>query len=239
MPMVNASKPVLQRLDDLLAAEPSTFMADAKPLAKSGKERNLFGDGVSAPMAQSVNAAAVAAAAAGTERLKIVEDKRFGIRVQNLEEIPVKSADEVFAYVSRGIAKRATAETACNAQSSRSHCVFTMTIHMRESVDGEDVIRVGKLNLVDLAGSECVGRSGAKDARAREAGNINQSLLTLGRVITALVDHLPHIPYRDSKLTRLLQDSLGGRTKTCIIATLSPATWCYDETLSTLEYANR
>jgi kinesin family protein 11 len=87
--------------------------------------------------------------------------------------------------------------------------------------------------------SESVGRSGAKDARAREAGSINQSLLTLGRVITALVDHLPHVPYRDSKLTRLLQDSLGGRTKTCIIATLSPTGGNVEESLSTLEYANR
>lgn len=69
--------------------------------------------------------------------------------------------------------------------------------------------------------SECVGRSGAKNARAREAGNINQSLLTLGRVITALVEHHPHVPYRDSKLTRLLQESLGGRAKTCIIATVT------------------
>ncbi len=125
-------------------------------------------------------------------------------------------------------------------------------------------------------GSECVGRSGAKNERAREAGNINQSLLTLGRVITALVEHTPHIPYRcvapsllwlilllllmllwvftpsmvplplpllvlhrDSKLTRLLQDSLGGRTKTCIIATLSPSGASAEETLSTLEYAHR
>jgi hypothetical protein len=206
---------LLQRLDDLLAAEPSTFMADAaaRPVAKSGKERNLFGDGVSAPSALPLGTTAGAGGAlgggagiagglggAGGERLKIVEDKRSGIKVQNLEEIPVKSAEEVYAYVGRGIAKRATAETACNAQSSRSHCVFTLTIHSREiSEAGEDVIKIGKLNLVDLAGSESVGRSGAKDARAREAGNINQSLLTLGRVITALVDHLPHIPYRDSK----------------------------------------
>ena len=213
-----------ERLDDLLAAEPSAFMADAAARApavgKSGKERELFGDGVSAP-----GAGGGAGGAGGAERLKIVDDKRAGIKVQNLEEVPVFSADEVFGYVSRGIAKRATAETACNAQSSRSHCVFTLTIHMREmSEAGEDVIKIGKLNLVDLAGSECVGRSGAKDARAREAGNINQSLLTLGRVITALVDKLPHVPYRDSKLTRLLQDSLGACARgagRCVCARLA------------------
>jgi kinesin family member 11 len=95
------------------------------------------------------------------------------------------------------------------------------------------------MNLVDLAGSECVGRSGAKNERAREAGNINQSLLTLGRVITALVDHHGHIPYRDSKLTRLLQESLGGKAKTCIIATLSPSQLNLEESLSTLDYAYR
>ena len=100
-------------------------------------------------------------------------------------------------------------------------------------------MRIGKLNLVDLAGSENIGRSGAKDGRAREAGNINQSLLTLGRVITNLVERAPHIPYRESKLTRLLQDSLGGRTKTSIIATVSPATINLEETLSTLDYAYR
>ena len=87
--------------------------------------------------------------------------------------------------------------------------------------------------------SECVGRSGAKNARAREAGSINQSLLTLGRVITALVDHHGHIPYRDSKLTRLLQESLGGKAKTCIIATLSPSQLAVEETLSTLDYASK
>ena len=76
---------------------------------------------------------------------------------------------------------------------------------------------------MDLAGSENVGRSGAVDKRAREAGNINQSLLTLGRVITALVEKTPHVPYRESKLTRILQDSLGGHTRTSIIATVSPA----------------
>ena len=84
-----------------------------------------------------------------------------------------------------------------NANSSRSHTVFTVTVFVnQQSIDGEDMLKIGKLNLVDLAGSENIGRSGAVDKRAREAGNINQSLLTLGRVITALVDRAPHIPYR-------------------------------------------
>ncbi|KAL7990482.1 hypothetical protein Chor_013912 [Crotalus horridus] len=122
---------------------------------------------------------------------------------------------------------------------SRSHSVFSITLHMKETTYGEELVKIGKLNLVDLAGSENIGRSGAVDKRAREAGNINQSLLTLGRVITALVERTPHIPYRESKLTRILQDSLGGRTKTCIIATVSPASINLEETLSTLEYAHR
>merc|ERR1712025_836783 len=130
-------------------------------------------------------------------------------------------------------------ETLMNANSSRSHTVFTVTVHIKEAMLEEEVLRIGKLNLVDLAGSENVGRSGAKDGRAREAGNINQSLLTLGRVITNLVERAPHIPYRESKLTRLLQDSLGGRTKPSIIATISPAGINLEETLSTLDYAHR
>ena len=176
-----------------------------------------------------------------SERLKLVEDSRKGlVKVQNLEEIVVHSADEAFERVSGALAKRQVAETKCNAFSSRSHGIFTLQIHSKEkTVEGEDLIRVGKLHLVDLAGSENVGRSGAKDKRLREAGNINQSLLTLGRVITALVEQRGHVPYRDSKLTRLLRDSLGGRTKTTIIATLSPSACSIEETLSTLDYALR
>lgn len=100
------------------------------------------------------------------------------------------------------------------------------------------MLKVGKLNLVDLAGSENINKAGSeKGIRIRESANINQSLLTLGRVITALVERTPHVPYRESKLTRLLQESLGGRTKTSIIATVSPGD--LEETLSTLEYAHR
>eukprot|EP00958_Prasinococcus_capsulatus_P029935 scaffold7801_cov363-Prasinococcus_capsulatus_cf.AAC.1 len=118
--------------------------------------------------------------------------------------------------------------------------MFTITIHIKETnVAGEELIKVGKLNLVDLAGSENITRSGARDNRAREAGNINQSLLTLGRVISALVEQQSYVPYRDSKLTRMLRDSLGGKTKTCIIATVAPVAACLEETLSTLDYAYR
>ncbi|XP_033632588.1 kinesin-like protein KIF11-B [Asterias rubens] len=177
-----------------------------------------------------------------TQRLRIFEDaaRKGSVVIQGLEEVVVRNKSEVYAILEKGAAKRQTAATLMNAHSSRSHSVFTVTIHIKEnSVDGEELVKTGKLNLVDLAGSENIGRSGAVDKRAREAGNINQSLLTLGRVITALVEHAPHIPYRESKLTRLLQDSLGGRTKTSIIATISPSVCNVEETLSTLDYAHR
>lgn len=138
--------------------------------------------------------------------------------IQGLEELTVSNKNEVYSILERGAARRQTAATLLNACSSRSHSVFSVTVHMKESsIDGEEMLKTGKLNLVrphqqstiedhkcnsyfrlkvDLAGSENIGRSGAVDKRAREAGNINQSLLTLGRVITALVEHAPHVPYR-------------------------------------------
>uniref|UniRef100_A0A452S340 Kinesin-like protein KIF11 n=1 Tax=Ursus americanus TaxID=9643 RepID=A0A452S340_URSAM len=177
-----------------------------------------------------------------SERLQMFDDPRNkrGVIIKGLEEITVHNKDEVYQILEKGAAKRTTAATLMNAYSSRSHSVFSVTIHMKETtIDGEELVKIGKLNLVDLAGSENIGRSGAVDKRAREAGNINQSLLTLGRVITALVERTPHVPYRESKLTRILQDSLGGRTRTSIIATISPASLNLEETLSTLEYAHR
>ncbi|XP_076981543.1 kinesin-like protein KIF11 [Tamandua tetradactyla] len=177
-----------------------------------------------------------------SERLQMFDDPRNkrGVIIKGLEEIAVHNKDEVYQILEKGAAKRTTAATLMNAYSSRSHSVFSVTIHMKETtIDGEELLKIGKLNLVDLAGSENIGRSGAVDKRAREAGNINQSLLTLGRVITALVERTPHVPYRESKLTRILQDSLGGRTRTSIIATVSPASLSLEETLSTLEYAHR
>ncbi|KAH6837815.1 P-loop containing nucleoside triphosphate hydrolases superfamily protein [Perilla frutescens var. hirtella] len=174
------------------------------------------------------------------KQLPLMEDGKGGVLVRGLEEEIVTSAYEIFTLLERGSAKRRTAETLLNKQSSRSHSLFSITIHIKEATpEGEELIKCGKLNLVDLAGSENISRSGAREGRAREAGEINKSLLTLGRVINALVEHLGHIPYRDSKLTRLLRDSLGGRTKTCIIATVSPAVHCLEETLSTLDYAHR
>ncbi|EHS63745.1 uncharacterized protein PGTG_21837 [Puccinia graminis f. sp. tritici CRL 75-36-700-3] len=187
----------------------------------------------------------------GSTNLKIFEDSNTkkgatggsGVYIQNLTETAISSATEGIKILTLGSSRRQIAATKCNEQSSRSHSVFSITIHVKENnKDGkEDQLKIGKLNLVDLAGSENVGRSGAgkEFGRAREAGMINQSLLTLGRVINALVEKNSHVPYRESKLTRLLQDSLGGRTKTCIIATVSPSRLNLDETISTLDYALR
>jgi kinesin family protein 11 len=175
-------------------------------------------------------------------KVRIFDDpEKKSIVVQGMEEVFIRNANEGMEILKKGSYNRQVAATKCNDLSSRSHSVFTVTVHMKEvdPISGEEYLKVGKLNLVDLAGSENISRSGAENKRAREAGMINQSLLTLGRVINALVDQSPHIPYRESKLTRLLQDSLGGRTKTCIIATISPAKVSLDETISTLEYANR
>lgn len=172
-------------------------------------------------------------------KLKLFEDStKKGIVIQGMEEGYIRSASEGVKLLQNGSHKRQVAATKCNDLSSRSHTVFTITVFTKETApDGEDMLRSGKLNLVDLAGSENIGRSGAENKRAREAGMINQSLLTLGRVINSLVDKSQHVPYRESKLTRLLQDSLGGRTKTCIIATVSPARINLEETMSTLDYA--
>ncbi|KAJ9559081.1 hypothetical protein OSB04_013695 [Centaurea solstitialis] len=172
--------------------------------------------------------------------ISLMEDGKGAVFMRGLEEELVSSADEIYHILQKGSARKHTAETLINAQSNRSHSLFTITIQIKEHAsDGVEVMKCGKLNLVDLAGSENILRSGATEGRAREAGEINKSLLTLGRVITALVDHSGHVPYRDSKLTRLLRDSLGGKTKTCIIATVSPSIHSLEETQNTLDYAYR
>ncbi|KAF9532996.1 P-loop containing nucleoside triphosphate hydrolase protein [Crepidotus variabilis] len=206
--------------------------------------RDLLATDLQAPTAltQPMGMAAKDAKQANDGGLKIFDEanKRGGVIIQGLEEIAVRDSKHALALLTKGSERRQIAATKFNDHSSRSHSIFTITVHLKEKTNmGDDLLKVGKLNLVDLAGSENIGRSGAENKRAREAGMINQSLLTLGRVINALVDKAQHVPYRESKLTRLLQDSLGGRTKTCIIATVSPARSNLEETLSTLDYALR
>ncbi|KAJ0687179.1 putative plus-end-directed kinesin ATPase [Helianthus annuus] len=174
------------------------------------------------------------------KHISLMEDGKGAVFMRGLEEELVSSADEIYRILEKGSSRKHTAETLINTQSNRSHSLFTITIQIKENTsDGVEIIKCGKLNLVDLAGSENILRSGAREGRAREAGEINKSLLTLGRVINALVDHSGHVPYRDSKLTRLLRDSLGGKTKTCIIATVSLSIHSLEETQNTLDYAYR
>ncbi|KAI6654750.1 Kinesin-like protein KIF3B [Oopsacas minuta] len=140
-----------------------------------------------------------------------------------------------------GNQNRSVGKTDMNEHSSRSHAIFAITVECSElDSEGESHIRVGKLNLVDLAGSERQAKTHSTGDRFKEATEINLSLSALGNVISALVDpSVTHIRYRDSKLTRLLQDSLGGNSKTVMIATIGPASYNFEESLLTLRYANR
>ena len=174
-------------------------------------------------------------------KLDLKESSDKGIFIKNLSMHIVKSVAEIEKLMTLGFKNRSVGETAMNKDSSRSHSLFTIYVETSE-VDpkGNPRITLGKLNLVDLAGSERQSKTGATGDRLKEANKINLSLSALGNVISALVDgKSSHIPYRDSKLTRLLQDSLGGNTKTVMIANVSPASDNYDETLGTLRYASR
>jgi len=173
-------------------------------------------------------------------RLELRERPDGEVFVQDLSLHPVSSVRTCEQIMDKGWKNRSTGSTLMNSVSSRSHSIFTIYLERCDDPANGSKIRASKLNLVDLAGSERQSKTGAIGDRFKEATKINLSLSALGNVISALVDgRSVHIPYRDSKLTRLLQDSLGGNTKTLMIACLSPADNNYDETLSTLRYANR
>jgi len=158
------------------------------------------------------------------------------VTVLGLSTHIVKNPGEITDLLMSGKENRTVGSTAMNKYSSRSHSVFTIVVEQHSEEKGT---RMGKLHLVDLAGSERLSKTEATGERAKEAAKINQSLLTLGNVISALVTGSKHVPYRDSKLTQLLHDSLGGNSKTAMIATIGPASYNYDETLSSLLYATR
>uniref|UniRef100_A0A7N0TKP3 Kinesin motor domain-containing protein n=1 Tax=Kalanchoe fedtschenkoi TaxID=63787 RepID=A0A7N0TKP3_KALFE len=175
--------------------------------------------------------------------LQLREDLKKGVYVENLTEHSVVTVSDVIKILVQGTTNRKVASTHMNSESSRSHSVFTCTIESHWEKDSMTHIRFGRLNLVDLAGSERQKTSGAEGDRLKEAANINKSLSTLGLVIMSLVDMAQgkqrHVPYRDSRLTFLLQDSLGGNSKTMIIANVSPSICSATETLSTLKFAQR
>uniref|UniRef100_A0A3P8UFV5 Kinesin family member 15 n=1 Tax=Cynoglossus semilaevis TaxID=244447 RepID=A0A3P8UFV5_CYNSE len=171
------------------------------------------------------------------------ENIKKGVFVEGAVEKFVTSAAEAYQVLSMGWRNRRVASTSMNRESSRSHAVFTMTLESKESINEVVNIRMSQLNLVDLAGSERQKDTHTEGSRLKEASSINRSLMCLGQVIMALVDvsngKNRHICYRDSKLTFLLRDSLGGNAKTFIIANVHPGSKCFGETLSTLQFAQR
>ncbi|XP_042355928.1 kinesin family member 4 [Plectropomus leopardus] len=173
--------------------------------------------------------------------LSIREDPKEGIKIVGLTERRVFNAHEMVGCLEVGNSARTVGSTAMNAASSRSHAIFTITLEQRRGTDKADSV-VSKLHLVDLAGSERQKKTKAEGDRLKEGISINRGLLSLGNVISALGDESKKntfVPYRDSKLTRLLQDSLGGNSHTLMIACVSPADSNLEETINTLRYADR
>ncbi|KAF9997078.1 hypothetical protein BGZ79_009194, partial [Entomortierella chlamydospora] len=172
------------------------------------------------------------------DNLPIHEEKNRGVYVKGLLEVYVSSISEIHEVMRRGGNSRIVAYTNMNAESSRSHSIFVVTISQKNLVDGS--IKSGKLYLVDLAGSEKVGKTGASGQTLEEAKKINKSLSALGMVINALTDgKSTHVPYRDSKLTRILQESLGGNSRTTLIINCSPSSYNDAETVGTLRFGTR
>ena len=169
--------------------------------------------------------------------IKIQENPETGIVIEGLSEVYLSSIEEFFEYVDLSQSNRKVAETKLNHNSSRSHCILILEV--TQSFKKEKLIKKGTLNLVDLAGSEKVSKTGAVGLTLEEAKKINLSLSTLGNVIHALTHKSEHIPYRDSKLTRLLKESLGGNYKTSLIVTCSPHSYNLDEVISSLLFAKR
>ncbi|CAG7865064.1 unnamed protein product [Brassica rapa] len=188
--------------------------------------------------------------------VQIRESPNGVITLSGATEVPIATKEEMASCLEQGSLTRATGSTNMNNQSSRSHAIFTISLEQTRKITPISVVEdtidedmgeeysCAKLHLVDLAGSERAKRTGSGGARLKEGIHINRGLLALGNVISALGDEKKrkegaHVPYRDSKLTRLLQDSLGGNSKTVMIACISPADINAEETLNTLKYANR
>lgn len=168
----------------------------------------------------------------------IHEDKTNGVYVRGLSQAFVSSATEMASVLKQGCRNRRTGSTNMNTESLRSHLISEIILTQKDVTSGE--VKKSHLFLVDLAGSEKVDRSGATGVTLEEAKKINLSLSVLGLVINSLTDpKVNHIPYRDSKLTRILQESLGGNSRTTLIINISPASGLYAETVSTLRFGSR
>ncbi|KAG2306772.1 hypothetical protein Bca4012_084258 [Brassica carinata] len=180
------------------------------------------------------------------KNLMIREDVKSGVYVESLTEGYVRNLKDLSQLLIKGLANRRTGATSVNAESSRSHCVFTCIVesHCKNAADGLSSFKTSRINLVDLAGSERQKSTGAAGERLKEAGNINRSLSQLGNLINILAEISQtgkprHIPYRDSRLTFLLQESLGGNAKLAMVCAVSPSQSCRSETFSTLRFAQR
>ena len=180
------------------------------------------------------------------EYLDLREDPIKGITVSGITEVNVNNSNDMLKILKRGNRNRTIEATGANETSSRSHAIFQLSLEYKEKNSGIDYeIKYSKLSLVDLAGSERASATQNRGLRLIEGGNINRSLLTLGNCINALCDAASkglkkiYVPYRDSKLTRLLKDSLGGNARTVMIANVSPSINTFDDTYNTLKYANR
>ena len=172
------------------------------------------------------------------DNLAVHEEKSKGIYIADVTETYVTDERDVYGIMKLGQSNRSIAATNMNAESSRSHSIFILTVTQSNLEDMS--CKTGKLFLVDLAGSEKISKTGATGQVLEEAKKINQSLTTLGKVINALTDKkASHIPYRESKLTRILQESLGGNSRTALIITCSPHPYNELETLSTLRFGQR
>lgn len=177
--------------------------------------------------------------------LELREDATKGIHIAGISEIRAESPKEVLELLYLGNQNRSTEATDANDESSRSHAILLVTVEHKERDAGTDAeVKVGRFSLIDLAGSERAANTNNTGLRMVEGANINRSLLALGNCITLLYQNSEkktksYIPYRDSKLTRLLKDSLGGNSRTVMIANVSPTNHSYDETSNTLKYASR
>ncbi|KAM7416207.1 hypothetical protein PAMA_018331 [Pampus argenteus] len=170
-------------------------------------------------------------------RVEIKRNRKGVVFAQGAETKEASSAQELYALFQQACANRHISATKMNVESSRSHLIVGIMVESRNLTNGS--LSTGKLSLVDLAGSERAAKTGAKDHQLKEANSINKSLSALGDVISALSAELPHVPYRNSKLTQVMQDSLGGNAKTLMIVNISPSECNLDETLTSLVYATR
>jgi hypothetical protein len=174
--------------------------------------------------------------------LQIRWDQKQGFFVENLVVFDCRKPEDVVEAILEGTKNRKIGSHELNKDSSRSHCILTLYIICEFNADGQSLKKYGKISFVDLAGSERLKESKSQGEMIKETGNINKSLFVLGKVISTLTDkkaQKQHIPYRDSKLTMLLMDSIGGTSKTLMIACVSPSAVYADETMSTLNYAAR